>query len=168
VAEDRSSLHGRVAIVTGASGGIGGAIAVRLAAAGADLAPYSGHRQEAEVIGGRVRAMRRSAVVLHADLAEPRMSSEIVTRTRDELGPADILVANAGVGRKLAWDDEALDLEAWDEAMAVNLRAPWLLTQAVLPDMLERNFGRLLYVSSVAALNGGVVGPHYAASKDAM
>jgi 3-oxoacyl-[acyl-carrier protein] reductase len=85
--------------------------------------------------------------------------------SRARPGRQAILVANAGVGRKLAWDDEALDLEAWDEAMAVNLRAPWLLTRAVLPDMLERNFGRLLYVSSVAALNGGVVGPHYAASK---
>ena len=74
-----------------------------------------------------------------------------------------MLVANAGVGTQLPWDE--VDLDTWDRAIDVNLRAPWLLTQAALPGMLERGFGRILYVSSVAALNGGVVGPHYAASK---
>ena len=58
-----------------------------------------------------------------------------------------------------------MDLETWDRTIDVNLRAPWLLTRAALPGMLERGYGRILYVSSIAALNGGVIGPHYAASK---
>jgi 3-oxoacyl-[acyl-carrier protein] reductase len=89
--------------------------------------------------------------------------AELVTRTVGQLGALDVLFANAGVGEKLAWDE--LNLDTWQHTLAVNLTAPWLLTRAALPGMLQRGFGRILYVSSVAALNGGVVGPHYAASK---
>jgi len=102
-------------------------------------------------------------VLLEGDLADPAIPARLVARTIEELGACDILVANAGLGRQLSWD--AVDLDAWDAAMAVNLRAPWLMTKAALPGMIARGFGRVLYVSSVAALTGGIVGPHYAASK---
>jgi 3-oxoacyl-[acyl-carrier protein] reductase len=159
-------LHDRVALVTGGSGGIGGALAVALAGAGAHVSvTYHGHREQAESAAERVRAAGRRALVLAADLADPAATEDAVRRTEAELGPVDVLVANAGTGRQLSWDDPELDLETWDHTQAVNLRAPWLLTRAALPGMVRRGFGRVLFVSSVAAFNGGVVGPHYASSK---
>ncbi|GAA5182687.1 3-oxoacyl-ACP reductase FabG [Rugosimonospora acidiphila] len=160
------SMGGRTALVTGGSGGIGAATALRLAEAGADVAvTYHGHRQEAEAAASQIRELGRRGVALPADLSEPSAPAELVGRVREEFGALDVLVANAGTGHQLAWDDDELDLDTWDLTMAVNLRAPWLLTRAALPAMISRNFGRVLYVSSVAALNGGIVGPHYAASK---
>ncbi|GIH20265.1 SDR family NAD(P)-dependent oxidoreductase [Rugosimonospora africana] len=163
---EQGPMSGRIALVTGASGGIGGALALRLAAAGADLAlTYSGHRQAAEGVAEQARALGRRAAVLAADLTDPRIATDLVDQVGTRLGPLDILIANAGTGRQLSWDDDALDVATWDSTMAVNLRAPWLLTRAALPGMVSRGFGRVLYVSSIAALNGGIVGPHYAASK---
>jgi 3-oxoacyl-[acyl-carrier protein] reductase len=155
------TLDGRVALITGASGGIGGALALALAAEGVDLALAHGrHREDAEAIAERAG---RRTLLLAGDMADPEVPARLVDETREALGSCDILVANAGVGEKLPWDE--VDLETWDRTVAVNLRAPWLLTRAALPGMLDAGFGRILYVSSVAALNGGVIGPHYAASK---
>ncbi len=159
-----TTFSGRTALVTGASGGIGGAIATLLARQGADLVlTYANHQADAEAVAERIRALGRRVELLEGDLADPAIPARLVARTIEELGACDILVANAGLGRKLSWD--AVDLDAWDAAMAVNLRAPWLMTKAALPGMIARGFGRVLYVSSVAALTGGLVGPHYAASK---
>ena len=155
------TLDGRVALITGASGGIGGALALALAREGVDLALAHGrHRQDAERIAQR---SGRRTLLLAGDMADPEVPARLVRETREALGSCDILVANAGVGEKLPWDE--VDLETWDRTVDVNLRAPWLLTRAALPAMLDAGFGRILYVSSVAALNGGVIGPHYAASK---
>ena len=157
-------LQGRVALVTGGSGGIGGALGRALARAGADVAlTYTGHRDDAERVADDVRAAGRRALVLHADLADADSPADTVRQVRDGLGAVDVLVANAGIGEQLSWDD--VEPEVWDRTMAVNLRAPWLMTREALPAMVERGWGRVLLVSSVAALNGGVVGPHYAASK---
>jgi 3-oxoacyl-[acyl-carrier protein] reductase len=159
-----STLQGRVALVTGASGGIGGQTALALAAEGVDLAlAHGAHVQAAEKVADRTRQLGRRTILLPGDLADPAVPAELVTQTLEQLGSLDVLVASAGVGEKLAWDEVCLD--TWQHTLAVNLTAPWLLTRAALPGMLERGFGRILYVSSVAALNGGVVGPHYAASK---
>jgi 3-oxoacyl-[acyl-carrier protein] reductase len=157
-------LEGRVALVTGASGGIGRALALALAAGGSDVAlTYGSRRDEAAQVATLVGEAGRRAIVLEGDLADPDVPARLVAETVEQLGACDVLVANAGVGTRLPWDE--VDLATWEHTLAVNLRAPWLLTQAALPGMLERGFGRILYVSSVAALNGGVVGPHYAASK---
>jgi 3-oxoacyl-[acyl-carrier protein] reductase len=160
----KSTLAGRVALVTGASGGIGGALALALAGEGVDLAlGYGRGRDAAEAVAARVRSAGGRAILVSGDLADPAVPERLVEETVAQLGACDVLVANAGVGEKLPWDE--VDLETWDRTIAVNLRAPWLLTRAALPGMLERGFGRILYVSSVAALNGGLIGPHYAAGK---
>jgi 3-oxoacyl-[acyl-carrier protein] reductase len=162
-----SPLDGRLALVTGASGGIGGAVAVALARAGADLAlSYSGHRDDAETVAATVSGLGRAATTVQADLAAPGAARGLAERVTAVAGPVDVLVANAGVGARLAWQD--VDDETWERTFAVNVTAVWQLTRALLPGMVERGFGRILFVSSVAALNGGVVGPHYAASKAAL
>ena len=100
-------LDGRSALVTGASGGIGAALAVALARAGADLVlTYSGHRDAAESAADDVRRVGRTATVVHADLTVPTAGRDLVAG----VGPVDVLVANAGLGLKVSWDevDDAL------------------------------------------------------------
>lgn len=157
-------LEGRTALVTGASGGIGRALVRVLAEAGADVAVhYAGGEGAAREAVADVERAGRRAVLLQADLADATAARGLVDRAQEALGPLDVLVANAGLGVRTTWHD--VDLELWTRTLAVNLTAPWLQAQAVLPGMVERGWGRVLLVSSVAALNGGVVGPHYAASK---
>lgn len=161
------ALAGRRAMVTGASGGIGGAIAVGLAGAGADVVlTYEGHRADTEAVAKQVGDLGRAAAVVHADLGVPGAAQDLVEHVTATTGPVDVLVANAGTGVQAAWDE--VDDDLWARTFAINVTATWQLTRAVLPAMIGRRFGRILYVSSVAALNGGVIGPHYAASKAAL
>jgi 3-oxoacyl-[acyl-carrier protein] reductase len=158
------ALTGRVALLTGASGGIGRAVALRLAEAGVDLAlTYSSSPDPAHGVAEQVRQRGRRAIVLQGDLGDPAVPAHFVAETERELGPVEVLVANAGAGEQRNWPE--VDLALWDRTLAVNLRAPFLLAQAVAPGMVARGFGRILALSSVAAYTGGVVGPHYAASK---
>src|SRR3954451_2724417 len=142
-----------VALVTGGSRGIGRATVLRLSAAGHKVAAASVSR-ESDVGDFAVRG----------DLRDPAACVRLVDEVEAALGPVDILVANAGTGsppRTLA----EISLAEWDELIEVNLRAPFLLAQRVLPGMVSRGFGRIVFVSSVAAFTGGVIGAHYAASK---
>ena len=158
------ALQTRVALLTGASGGIGKAIGRRLAEAGADVClAYGRHADDAEEVAAYARGLGRRAVTVAADLADPDAPAELVARARTELGDVDVLVANAGTADIRGWHN--IDLASWNATMAVNLTAPFLLAQQVLPGMIERRFGRILFISSVAAFSGGVVGAHYAASK---
>jgi 3-oxoacyl-[acyl-carrier protein] reductase len=159
-----SELSGRVALLTGASGGIGTAIARRLADEGVDLClAYGRHGEDAEALGRHARERGRRVLVTAADLADPEAPAILIERAVAELGQVDLLIANAGTADIRGWQNT--DLEAWNTTLAVNLTAPFLLAQQVLPGMIERGFGRILFVSSVAAFTGGVVGAHYAASK---
>lgn len=144
-----AGLDGRVALVTGAGRGIGRATATKLAQAGA-----------------RVMAVARTAGEL-ADLAEGApiewlaadvtvAAEHIVAETCERLGPVDILVNNAGVGSAGEQPVWAQSASRWRETLAVNLDAPFLLTRLVLPGMTERRWGRVIMVSSLAALPGGV------------
>ena len=159
-----SDLSGRVALVTGGSRGIGAATALRLAEAGADVAVGCGqHREAAEEIAGEITGLGRRAVVVSGDMADPDVPRRIVAETAERLAPVDILVANAGTGVRAYLDD--VDVAAWDRVMAVNLRAPFLLAQAVVPHMREQRYGRIVLLSSVAAFLGGILSPQYTASK---
>lgn len=158
------SLAGRVALVTGGSGGIGRALALSLSAAGVSVAiGYGASDATAQQLAGQITAAGGRAAALSADLA---YAAEVVRLTEDTehaFGPVDVLVSNAGMGQRQRL--EAIEVEEFDETVAVNLRAPFLLAQRLVPPMAERGFGRVLFISSVAAFTGGVVGPHYAAAK---
>jgi 3-oxoacyl-[acyl-carrier protein] reductase len=162
--EADTTLAGRVALVTGSSGGIGRALVRRLAEDGAAVAlGYRTQAQAAEAIAAEIVADGGRAVVIRADLGTSAGPGELVDATEAALGTIDVLVANAGLGRTQQLEDVSSD--DFDEVVAVNLRAPFLLAQRTLPAMRARGFGRVLFTSSVAAFTGGIVGPHYAASK---
>ncbi len=157
-------LDGRVALVTGGSGGIGAATARRLAAAGAAVAvSYGRSRETAERTVAEIDAAGGRAAALGADLSRADSPAELLAAAEAELGPVGILIAGAGLGRRQRLAE--ITAADFDEMIAVNLRAPFLLAQRALPAMAERGFGRILFISSVAAFTGGVVGPHYAAAK---
>jgi 3-oxoacyl-[acyl-carrier protein] reductase len=157
-------LQGHVSLITGASSGIGYATALRLAEVGVDIAiGYERKEQAAHVLAEHIRKMGRRALPVRGNLRKPSEVLALVDKTEAELGPIDILISNAGMGsqRRL----EEITLEEWDQTMQVNLRAAFLLAQRVTPGMREHHWGRVIFVSSVAAFTGGIVGPHYAASK---
>jgi len=159
-----TDLKGRVALVTGGSRGIGRSIALALAGAGARVAVN--YRVEAEAAAEVVRAITGAggaAVALQADVADPAAVTGLVEGAEAALGPVDILVNNAGVIIKSPLD--ALTAGVWDDTLRINLSSAFHMTQAVLPGMRARRWGRIIMLSSVAAQTGGVVGPHYAASK---
>jgi 3-oxoacyl-[acyl-carrier protein] reductase len=159
------ALAGRVALVTGASGGIGAALARRLADAGAAVAlAYARDATRADELARELAAGGVRVLTAGADLADRGATLGLVADVEKELGPVDVLVANAGVGRIRQRIDDVTD-DDWDSHVAVNLTAPFVLARRVAPGMAERGFGRILFMSSVAAFTGGVVGPHYAASK---
>jgi 3-oxoacyl-[acyl-carrier protein] reductase len=157
-------LSGAVALITGASGGIGLAVARRLAAEGSAVAlAYGAHAEPAQRLADELAAGGGIAIAVGADLRRAEAASELLVAVEPHLGAIDVLVAAAGLGRQQALEDVSVD--DFDETLAVNLRAPFLLAQRTVPGMCARGFGRVLFVSSVAALTGGIVGPHYAASK---
>jgi 3-oxoacyl-[acyl-carrier protein] reductase len=157
-------FSGRVALITGASGGIGKALARRLAADGAVLAlGYGAHGQPAEALATEIISGGGTAVAIGADLRRPEAPAELVQAAVDALGPVDVLVSNAGLSRVQPLEN--ITAAQFDEMLAVNLRAPFLLAQSAVPAMVDRGSGRILFISSVAAFTGGIVGPHYAASK---
>ena len=158
------SLAGRVALVTGASGGIGAALSRALSDAGTSVAvSYGNSRSAATALASSLAADGGSAAAFGADMEDPAAPGRLIDEVESELGPVEILVVNHGLARKASYED--VDAAAFDRTLAVNLRAPFLLAQRVLPGMRERRFGRILFMSSAAAFRGGVVGPDYAASK---
>ncbi|HUB42226.1 MAG TPA: SDR family NAD(P)-dependent oxidoreductase [Streptosporangiaceae bacterium] len=157
-------LSGRVALVTGGSGGIGRAIALALAGAGVSVAiGYGASDATAQQLAGQITAAGGRAAALSADLAYAAEVARLAEDTEHVFGPVDILVNNAGTAERRQLEN--IEVEEFDETVAVNLRAPFLLAQRLVPSMAQRGFGRVLFMSSVAAFTGGIVGPHYAAAK---
>jgi 3-oxoacyl-[acyl-carrier protein] reductase len=161
------NLNDKVALVTGSSRGIGRAIALALAAEGADVAiNFVQRAAEAEAAELEIRKLGRRCVSIQADVSDAKDVKRLVKSTENALGPIDILVNNAGIARPQPIEEIAE--EDWDQILTGNLKSCFLMTQAVLPGMRERKWGRIVNLSSVAAQVGGVVGPHYAASKAGM
>ncbi|GAA1910624.1 SDR family NAD(P)-dependent oxidoreductase [Williamsia serinedens] len=164
---DDRPLSGRTALITGASGGIGGSIARHLARLGADLVLAHGrHADDAERAAQDAREVGARAITTPGDLSDPDVPARLADVAIGEFGAVDILIANAGIGAPTPLQD--VTLQQWEETYAVNVTAPFLLAQRLLPAMYERSFGRVVFISSIAALNGGVIGPHYASSKAAL
>jgi 3-oxoacyl-[acyl-carrier protein] reductase len=159
-----TDLTGRIALVTGGSRGIGRAIAAALAGAGCDVAiNYRERANEADETARAVEAAGRRALAVPADVSRPDEVRRLADSVANGLGPVDVLVNIAGVSRPLALDQ--ITIEDFDATIAVNLRSAFLVTQAALPWMQAKRWGRLIFMGSVAAQVGGVIGPHYAASK---
>lgn len=162
-----TAITDKVALVTGSSRGIGRAIALALAAAGCQVAVnYIKSAEEAGAVAEQIRKLGRKSLVVQADVGQAEEVFSMVARVEGELGPVDILVNNAGIVHTRPL--ETLTLEEWQRVLNINLTSAFLVSQAVLPTMRARRWGRLMMLSSVAAQTGGVIGPHYAASKAGM
>ena len=159
-----SQLLNRVALVTGASRGIGRSIAIALATAGADIAVnYRKQQAAAAEVCSEIQRLGRRAIPLQADVSLSPDAERLVSSVERDLGPVDILVNNAGITQVKHFAE--LNERDWDEILRVNLKSAFLVTNRVLPGMRQRRWGRIINLSSVAAQTGGVIGPHYAASK---
>lgn len=157
------TLDGRVAIVTGASQGIGRECARALAMAGADVSLLARSREKLEAVADEIRQMGRQALVAPTDVTDAEQIRAAVSQTREAFGHIDILVNNAGITR------DALVLrmkrEEWDSVIATNLTSVLLCTQAVLPYMLRARYGRIINMTSVMGQMGGPGVANYAAAK---
>src|SRR5215510_2610336 len=160
-------LEGKVALVTGGSRGIGAAIAVALAEAGAAVAVN--YRERADAADALVADLNKAghrAIVVAADVSQGSAVKTMVEHVNAALGAIDILVNNAGIAIVRGVDD--LTEEDFDRTITVNLKSAFLCTQAVLPAMRARKWGRIVNISSGAARGAGAIGPHYNASKAGM
>ena len=160
-----SDLNDRIALVTGGSRGIGKAIALTLADAGAAVAVnYRERSDEAEAVAAAIRKNGGRAEVFSADVSDRSAIQGMVRDIEERLGPIDILINNAGIAAIRTIDE--ITEEEFDRSIAVNLKSVFLCTQAVLPHMRARHWGRIVNLSSIGArIGAGSVSVAYGASK---
>ncbi len=157
-------LKGQVSIVTGGGRGIGRAIARRFAAEGAAVLVSARSTKEIDAVAGEIRASGGRAAAVTADVAREDDCARIVQAAQQQFGRIDILVNNAGIFGPVKPAEEITAAE-WDEALAINLRAAFLLARLVLPEMYARGSGAILNISSLAAKAAFAWEAPYAASK---
>jgi 3-oxoacyl-[acyl-carrier protein] reductase len=158
------TLINKKAIVTGASGGIGRAIAVALALRGADIAVnYNRKLEEAKVTAKEIEALGRNALLVKADVANSLEVNQMIDKVLEEFGRIDILVNNAGIF-EVALVHEMTD-EQWDRTLNTNLKGVFNCCRAVVKHMIKQKSGKIVNISSIDAHRGYLGGAHYAASK---
>jgi 3-oxoacyl-[acyl-carrier protein] reductase len=163
----KPDLDGHIALVTGASRGIGAAIAAALAGAGAAVAVnYRERADAADAVVAGIKGNGGRAIAVAADVSQAAAVAKMVDHVASALGPIDILVNNAGIAIVRGIDD--LTEGDFDRTIEVNLKSAFLCTQAVVPAMRAKKWGRIVNISSGAARGGGAIGVHYNASKAAM
>jgi 2-deoxy-D-gluconate 3-dehydrogenase len=157
-------LSGKVAIVTGASTGLGQGMVVGLAEAGADVVLVD-LRTSTET-SNKIRSLGKRCVEVVADLTNMESINEVVQKTLDAFGKIDILVNNAGIIRRTS----AIDFseEDWDDVMNINSKTVFFLSQAVAKDMMKRKSGKIVNIASLLSFQGGITVPSYSASKGAV
>jgi len=162
-----AAFANRVALITGGSGGIGRATALRLAREGADVAiSYVSHAGRAQEVVAQVTGLGRRALCFPCDVSKPDDVRRLVDRTAEQLGPVDLL-AHCGAVSNLR-DHRELTYDLWRETIDVNLNGTYLVVFAVKDEMIRRGFGRMVVISSVAALRPRKMQIHYAAAKAGM
>jgi 3-oxoacyl-[acyl-carrier protein] reductase len=159
-----ADFHNRTVLVTGGSRGIGRACCQRLAKAGARVAiNYRARTDDAGQTAKLVESAGGQAMIVQADVADPRSVEAMVARVNEHFGPIEMLVNNAGIFEYVAHD--ATTLDHWKRTLDVNLTGTYLVTWAVKEQMIARKFGRIVNVSSIAALRARPKAIAYAASK---
>ncbi|MDP7396273.1 MAG: SDR family NAD(P)-dependent oxidoreductase [Lentisphaeria bacterium] len=158
------SMEGRVAIVTGAAKGIGRGVARTLAREGADIVIVDINLQGAQQVADEIQAGGRKTLAMKVDISCKRDVLDAVEATIETFDRIDILVNNAGIAEPATVED--LSEEDWDRTININLKGPFLFSQAVIPQMKKQGGGRIVNISSIAGKIGGIcAGPAYAASK---
>jgi NAD(P)-dependent dehydrogenase (short-subunit alcohol dehydrogenase family) len=158
-----SELSGRVALVTGASRGIGRACAVALAEAGADVGLTARNSEQLAEVAAAVQALGRRALVAPCDMADRAALDGVVGQVTAGLGPIDILVNNAGITEGIKFTD--MSEESWDRVLTINLDAVMRLCQLTVGGMAKRRWGRIITIASLAARTGLRYSAAYTASK---
>lgn len=157
-------LEGKVALVTGASRGIGRAIAIELAKAGAEvIINYLGSEEKAQEVKATIEGLGKKAHLARFDVANPQEVIAAIKELEPRIGPIHILVNNAGITRDTLF--LRMKLEDWEAVLRTNLFSAFYVTQAVLPLMLKARWGRIINISSVVAFTGNPGQVNYAAAK---
>ena len=159
------SLEGKNALVTGANTGLGQAMAVALAGAGADVALVG--RSAPDETEAQIKALGRKTAVVMADLSDSSVVSSVIADSEKQLGPVDILVNNAGIIRR----QDALEFgeQDWDDVLATNLKVPFFLAQAAAKSMVDgKRAGKIINVASLLSIQGGIRVASYTASKSGL
>jgi 3-oxoacyl-[acyl-carrier protein] reductase len=160
------SIEGKVAVVTGGSGGLGRVHCLSLAKAGCNVAVvYHSHMEKAEGVAKEIKTMGRKALTIKVDVSDLGEVQAGVNKVEDELGPIDILVNNAAFGIVRAVTIPKMDKKDWDRDLSVNLTGAFNTIKCCMPGMLERGWGRIINISSIAGTMGGAGQCSYATTK---
>jgi 3-oxoacyl-[acyl-carrier protein] reductase len=160
------SIEGKVALVTGGSGGLGRVHCLSLANAGCNVAVAgNNHMGKAEEVAREIQTSGKKAITVKMDLADLEEVQAGVNKVESELGPVDILVNNAAYGIVRAVLITKMNKDDWDQDLAVNLTGPFNTIKCCMPGMLEREWGRIINISSIAGTMGGAGQCSYATTK---